>query len=159
MRERAYFIRKLPLHVYTCRFLLPLRWLSVPPGTLPCFLFQKLQPLRKSPSIGRSGWRIAFGNSFSPDYGSFSFWLFGMCLWKFIFSGAFMPVGNDVTIRKSLLCAVMALLLHLSEAAVLYRWQWIFTKVEWRVHLSDGQKIQTYPDEKEYVSGCVSLLI
>jgi hypothetical protein len=26
-----------------------------------------------------------------------------MCLWKFIFSGAFMPVGNDVTIRKSLL--------------------------------------------------------
>ncbi|MEI3073135.1 MAG: hypothetical protein V8T40_01440 [Phocaeicola vulgatus] len=38
-----------------------------------------------------------------PDYGSFSFWLFGMCLWKFIFSGAFMPVGNDVTIRKSLL--------------------------------------------------------
>lgn len=66
MRERAYFIRKLPLHVYTCRFLLPLRWLSVPPGTLPCFLFQKLQPLRKSPSIGQSGWRIAFGNSFSP---------------------------------------------------------------------------------------------
>ena len=59
-------IAQLPLHVYTCRFLLPLRWLSVPPGTLPCFLFQKLQPLRKSPSIGRSGWRIAFGNSFSP---------------------------------------------------------------------------------------------
>ena len=64
-------------------------------------------------------------------------------LCKFIFSSAFIPVGNDVTIRKSLLCAVMAL----------------FTKVEWRVHLSDGQKIQTYPDEKEYVSGCVSLLI
>ena len=42
-------------------------------------------------------------------------------LCKFIFSSAFIPVGNDVAIRKSLLCAVMALLLHLSEAAVLYR--------------------------------------
>ena len=42
-------------------------------------------------------------------------------LCKFIFSSVFMPVGNDVTIRKSLLCAVMALLLHLSEAAVSHR--------------------------------------
>ncbi len=42
-------------------------------------------------------------------------------LCKFIFFSAFMPVGNDVTIRKSLLCAVMALLLHLSEAAVSHR--------------------------------------
>ena len=71
----------------------------------------------------------------------------------------FVPVGNDVTIRKSLLCAVMALLLHLSEAAVSHRGQRIFTRVGWRVHLGDGQKIQTYPDEREYVSGCVSLLI
>lgn len=59
------FIRKLSLHEYICRFLLPLRWLSVPPRRLPCFLFQMFQPLRKSPSIGRSGWRIAFRNSFS----------------------------------------------------------------------------------------------
>ena len=26
-------------------------------------------------------------------------------------------------------------------------------------YLGDGRKIQTYPDEREYVSGCVSLLI
>lgn len=56
------------------------------------------------------------------DYGSFSFWLFGMCLCvSSFFLVLFMPVGNDVTIRKSLLCAVMALLLHLSEAAVSHR--------------------------------------
>ena len=50
------------------------------------------------------------------------FGLFGMCLCvSSFFLVFFMPVGNDVTIRKSLLCAVMALLLHLSEAAVSHR--------------------------------------
>lgn len=43
-----------------------------------------------------------FPEFLQPDYESFSFGLFGMCLWKFIFSGAFIPVGNGMAIMKSL---------------------------------------------------------
>ena len=90
-------------------------------GDIALFFVSEASASPQKP-VNRAKWlKDCLWKFLQPDYGSFSFWLFGMCLWKFIFSGAFMPVGNDVTIRKSLLCAVMALLLHLSEAAISHR--------------------------------------
>ena len=72
-------------------------------GDIALFFVSEASASQQKP-VNRAKWlKDCLWKFLQPDYGSFSFWLFGMCLWKFIFSGAFMPVGNDVTIRKSLL--------------------------------------------------------
>ena len=93
----------------------------MPPGTLALFFVSEAsaspqKPVNRAKRLKDCLWK------FLQLIWKSLFWLFrDVSLCKFIFSSAFIPVGNDVAIRKSLLCAVMALLLHLSEAAVSHR--------------------------------------